>query len=136
MRADNWPTALREAIQRHQAGPYTVGSCDCASLVASVVEAVAGQPLLADMLTFTTHRGAARVLRGRGFKTALDVVRARFASAPVPTLRRGDLAWGPIIGDYALTVPAIVDGPVVVTVAHDGLIVFPRREMTLGWSVG
>lgn len=134
-RVGDWPRALRAVIDRHRAGPVEIGRCDCASLVADAVRAVTGRPPADNLLTFSTHRGALRVLRNRGFTSALDAVDSLFERVPVNELQRGDLAWGPVIGDGPLSVPAIVDGASVVTMSHAGLLVLPRFEMTTGWAV-
>lgn len=75
------------------------------------------------------------MLRNRGFARALDVIDATLPRVHVNLLQRGDLAWGPVLGDAAITMPAIVDGPVAVTVSHAGIVTIPRAELTTGWAV-
>lgn len=134
-RVEAWQQALRAVVDRHRAGPVTVGECDCASLVIEAVEAVTGRPVLNEFLAFSTPRGALRVLRNRGFAAAIDAIDANFTRIGVNALQRGDLGWGPALGDVPLAMPAVVDGAVALTMSHTGLIAIPRRELTTGWAV-
>ena len=106
------------------------GRNDCAGFVLAAIAAQTGRDIL-PTVTWTTRRGAARVLRRLGgLEAAFD---ARLTPIAPAFARRGDVA---AIVDERLGISVmIVEGTVLVGPGTRGLTRLPRSAMIRAWSV-
>lgn len=123
--------ALRRFIACRENAPFAWGkdANDCASFARAAVIAQTGKdPLKA--VTWTTARGAARVIAGHGSIEA--VADKALRRIPVSRAMRGDVA---AVRDEKHGVSlAIVDGDMLVGPGERGNLRLPRSAMIAAWS--
>jgi hypothetical protein len=91
-RREDWPERLAEVLEHHAALPMAWGASDCLLLPADAVLAMTGEDPAAEARGhYRTERGAARLLRGRGWTSVADAFASRFPEIPVAMAGRGDL---------------------------------------------
>jgi hypothetical protein len=126
----------REALAGFLAGrlamPFAWGreANDCVGFVLAAIEALSGHDVLPGV-TWTTERGAARVIRRLGgLERAVD---ARLRPIAPAAALRGDVA---AIADERFGVSLlIVEGSSLVGPGGRGLKRLPRSAMTKAWSI-
>lgn len=127
----NHPALLAYIAARMRA-PFAWGKAanDCVSFAGGAVEAQTGVDRLGVLPSWTTERGAARVLRRLGgLEAAVDGV---LTSLPPSQAARGDVAgWRDAKGRLQL---AIVEGDTIIGPGMTGLVRLPRTAMARAWS--
>lgn len=130
-----WQARLREVLAASRGRAFARGSHDCATFVADAVLAITGHDKLAAIRDrYATERGAYKLLKRLGVRSANEYADKVFAPCRVTLLQRGDLARVP--GSGPLTSPAIVLGDHAVTISGDGRAMsIPLHHVTDGWAV-
>ena len=90
-RVPGWEDRLNSVVAKHQALPSQYGVSDCYLIADDGVEAVTGAQMYADVRTYTTPAGAAKLLRKRNFKNVRAAFAAKFAEIGVLSAQRGDI---------------------------------------------
>ena len=96
MRSEGWERLLAEHIEQAYGEPFVWGEHDCVLWCGEWVMKCTGQDYISGIKgTYKTERGAARLLRSRGFKTPESVADAYLTEIPVRLARRGDIVLHP-----------------------------------------
>jgi hypothetical protein len=109
-RVPDWVDALFATIACHEAQAFQRGKSDCWCMALDVARAITGIDPFADQRSYTTERGALRMIKRFGVKNLGDGLATRLPEVPVMIARRGDIAVfdevmavGVVTGDMVLT---------------------------------
>jgi hypothetical protein len=132
-RHPDWLARLGAYLEEVRERPFRWGSSDCALFAAGAVRAMTGADLGADWRgRYRSARGAARILRARGFAGLADVADAHFEAVAPASAGIGDLAAVP--GDAGLAL-GVVQGAGVYVLFPEGLALIAREEAVRAWRV-
>jgi hypothetical protein len=122
--------ALLRYVADREAMPFTWGPNDCCSFVAGAIEAQTGaNPVRRAGLTWTTQRGARRVLKRLGGQQgAVDGILRPIALAMA---QRGDA--GMIEGE-GVPMLVLIEGVLLAAPGDAGLVRYPRALLVRAWS--
>lgn len=133
-RHPDWERRLVRVSERHMHLPGEWGASDCGLTVGEAIEAVTGTNPLAEFVgRYSTERGAARIMKRKGWADMGDVLAAFFAPVNRLSARRGDV--GTVMQGGALTAGYVTEygfaakGP-------DGLIFHPLTAIVTAFRVG
>lgn len=91
-RREDWPERLIEAIERHAALPFELGTSDCFLLPMDCVLAMTDAEPWPDVRgSYRSGSGAAKQLRRRGFADLGEAYAAVFPEIPPSLAGRGDI---------------------------------------------
>lgn len=124
---------MRDALGLHRAAPFSWGKSDC-TMFAHVVWAMTGWDPIEDIRGYTDERSAMRKLLDAGFRSAPELIQARFTEIPVSEAQRGDIGYPEIIG-HRLMSPAVIDGQSAFSKSPDGWLVLPRSAIKVAFAV-
>jgi hypothetical protein len=92
MRLTDWELRLARAMRKHMQAPMQYGVCDCYLICADAVLAVTGkEPFKGVRGRYRSEKGAARLLRKRGFETVEQAWASLFAEIHPARAQRGDI---------------------------------------------
>ena len=131
MRKPGWESLLAEYLQAGQDTPFEWGQHDCALFAARWVLLSTGFDHFSEWKgEYASEKGAARLMRERGFRSVADIADAHLIETPVPLAGRGDLVLDPngCLG--------ICNGLRSHFAGIDGMIVTPTRLCVRAWKVG
>jgi hypothetical protein len=132
-RHPDWLARLGAYLEEVREKPFRWGSNDCALFAAGAVRAMTGQDPGADWRgRYRSARGAARLMRARGFDGPSAIAAAAFPAVAPAHAQIGDLAAVPGAGGAAL---GVVQGPGVYVLRPEGLAVVPVAEAVAAWRV-
>lgn len=94
-RLEGWEGRLAAHLQAAQEKPFAWGSHDCALWCALWVKECTGEDHLAGREGYRTARGAARLMKGKGYDSVAGIASAHLPETPVRLARRGDLLLHP-----------------------------------------
>lgn len=128
-----WEVRLYDRIEDARGRPFAWGAHDCVTWAADVMAVLTDTPSLADKWRgkYKTARGAAGVLRRRGFTSYSEAVTAQLGPPlAAPALaQRGDVMAGP---DGAI---GICIGYQAAFIGPEGLTFRPIPECATAWRV-
>lgn len=133
MRLEHWPERLLAVIEDDRNHPFAWGHHDCAMLFRRCVDACTGVDPLADLPPWFSAATALRALRCVGFRTAFELVQARFERVPAAAAGRGDVGFMATRDD--LSAPAIIIGTEAVSRNEHGFLVIPASELVATFKV-
>lgn len=131
-RVRDWQSRLADCLAERMRRPFVWGQQDCVLFAADCVEAVLGEDPAADVRgTYSTARGASRVLRQRGGLAAIAA--AALGSEIAPQLAQpGDVGLLSNAGQPCL---GVWGGGAWYAPGADGLTSFPLESATRAWRV-
>ncbi|WP_020476268.1 DUF6950 family protein [Zavarzinella formosa] len=99
MRIEGWEGRLASYLNTSKDLTFEWGRTDCALWAATWVRSCTGEDFLSDWIgKYKTERGAATLMRKRGFQSVADIADAALPVIPVTLARRGDLVLHPVDG--------------------------------------
>lgn len=132
-KTSGWEVRLQDQIEDAHGRPFAWGTHDCVTWAADVMAALTASPSLADDWRgkYKTARGAAGVLRRRGFTSYTDAVTAQLGAplAASALAQRGDVVADP---DGAI---GICIGYQAAFIGAAGLTFRPIPECATAWRV-
>lgn len=135
-RVPDWVEALFATIACHEAQAFKRGKSDCWCMSLDVARAMTGTDPFADQRSYTSERGALRMLKRFGVENLGDAVETRLPEIAPMIARRGDLATfdevmavGVVMGEMVLSKsPLVADA--------NGMIAKPLISAKRAFRVG
>lgn len=140
MRTEHWEGALAEHLRVEIAKPFAWGEHDCALFTCGVIRLLTGTDPAAEFRgTYTTARGAAKVIRTAGGGDLGDLasqLAARHGFAEVAPLfaRRGDVVLVQTSAGFALAVVDL-DGTHALAPGVEAAVRVPLAECRRAWRI-
>ncbi|AYV14321.1 hypothetical protein L2728_11270 [Shewanella chilikensis] len=125
---------LAEFVSQHRATPFLWGKHDCCLLAANWLKANGRGDLAASFRgTYSSELGAMRAIRRAGFDSLSELLISLLGQPTPPlSLTRGavvllDTPMGDVVGIY--------QGSDCFALATEGLVSYPKINITMGWNV-
>lgn len=132
-RREDWPERLLNEIEVHSGLSMDWGVSDCFVFPMDCVKAMTGVDPWADVRTYNSELGAAKLMRERGFENVGDAFAAKFTEIPPSLAQRGDI--GVIEAEAGVCGVVFVGSDVVGKDPVRGIKRAPRAAVTRAFKV-